>query len=643
MDQGDRHRRSKSQLRLRDEEDGSDNDRRSRATTPGRSLLEEVKSLKPVGDRNIKGRTTPQQPPEEKCELKNHFRDFMKTPALVKRGRSFSQPRDKDKPGSETESLSRKESFEEKIVEDGLQQEKGELANHTKRFLKRKSLITRNKMSDESDTDSIVRDKPVEKDNREITPSDNDIDDSTTNLVVSKPPPAKTTAEQQLYRRVRPTNTEIGEYKPSRRFDRRIRSKSDITVPKIYDMDSENHNEIEDDADTSRSIVQEDQTNGVESKSDVTEETAEQTESLESNVETLTSGVQKDIENEISNSVSQDRPRVRKNNLNSNTEYLYMSANIKVPNSNPKPFVASPTKEKSPPTYPAPSEPDDTSTKTISRQESNELPDVKHIEQSSSSPHVSTQIQTEQKKFYSKESSVFKEEPEKTYNNYVYIENGSMDRRNSDKSDYYEKKLSDKLVNGKVSEKKVSDKQLYSQDNSSDRKSSDKYNNSDYSYKYGKSFEKISDKTREGTEDRKYMDRTESIPSSYSTSTSDIMNACKSGLRRLTYRKTYSRTRSTTLEPEQDNNNNSSNRTEALDKPKTTYTQLSSGTRLPSRPTTPGPYLTATPDRTLTSGLYSKIKRPTTPGPFTRDSWKRTNQKFNYNKILNCSGHETYV
>ena len=54
--QGDKPNRSKSVHRNRDEEDGSDTDRRSRATTPsGRALLEEV-SLKPVGERKIPGR-----------------------------------------------------------------------------------------------------------------------------------------------------------------------------------------------------------------------------------------------------------------------------------------------------------------------------------------------------------------------------------------------------------------------------------------------------------------------------------------------------------------------------------------------------------------------------------------------------------
>ena len=72
----------------------------------------------------------------------------------------------------------------------------------------------------------------------------------------------------------------------------------------------------------------------------------------------------------------------------------------------------------------------------------------------------------------------------------------------------------------------------------------------------------------------------------------------------------------------------------------TKYTQLSSGNRLPNRPTTPGPYFGI--DRPVTPGPYI-AKRPNTPGPFTRESWKRTNQKFNYTKFNKYGTHETFV
>lgn len=556
--QGDRQR-SKSQLRLRDgDEDGSDNDRRSRATTPGRSLLEEV-SLKPVGERTIKGRLDP--PPEtEKCELKNHFRDFMRTtPALVKRGRSFSQPRDKDK-GSENESLSRKDSFEQKYVQDRLEQEKCELRNHTQRFLKRKSLINPNKTSDESDNDSIVRDKPVEKDNRDVTPSDNDIEDSSTNIVASKPPPFKTTAENKLYRRVRNRNRDgEAEEKPSRRFDRRLRSKSDITVPKCYDMSCENK---EDCFDSAEPEVEQSCYNGIdlsdkhvpkgiesaEHKAEGKQSYSNGLEQSETNEDSDSLDENRDIENknsflnlptaepsEVANiTETLDRTRIRKNNLNSKTEYTFLNTSLKVFNSNPKPFVSSPTTVEEKVTFPFPS--------------------------------------------------------------YTHQSSTDNERKQSDRSKDY---------------------------NSEERK--------------------VSDRSKEpSTEERKTSDKSDhsgGLGGLYTSSTSEIMNACKSGLRRLTYRKTYSRTRSCSHEKDQDNNNNTS-----PDKPADygpiVYTQLSSGTRLPNRPTTPGPYLNS--DRSFSSEMH-RLKRPTTPGPFSRDSWKRTNQRFNYSRILNCSGHETFV
>ena len=73
-------RRSKS--KARGDKDGesndcSDSDRKSRATTPGRSLLGEV-SLKPASERTIKNRLEAPTNPEQKSEFKNHFRDFMR-------------------------------------------------------------------------------------------------------------------------------------------------------------------------------------------------------------------------------------------------------------------------------------------------------------------------------------------------------------------------------------------------------------------------------------------------------------------------------------------------------------------------------------------------------------------------------------
>ena len=95
--------------------DCSDSERRSRATTPGKSLLGEV-SLKPPSERNIKNRLEPSESKEGKCEFKNHFKDFMKTPAAVRRGRSFSQSRDKDK-GSGKEDKERTQKPHKEVLQ----------------------------------------------------------------------------------------------------------------------------------------------------------------------------------------------------------------------------------------------------------------------------------------------------------------------------------------------------------------------------------------------------------------------------------------------------------------------------------------------------------------------------------------------
>ena len=208
------------------EEEESDCDRMSRATTPGRSLIEV--NLKPVKERTIAAPAS-QAREVEKCEFKNHFRDFMNSP--LKRGRSFSQPREKEQAGgTPTTCLSRKESFEQKYVQDSMEQEKGELANHTKRFLKRKSMITTGKNSDESDNDSLSKDKPGTPDNKDQ--SDND--EEAVTKIAAKPPPFKSMNELKTQRRLQRNSA-----------DRRNRSKSDVTVPKIYDLFEDKDKSVE--------------------------------------------------------------------------------------------------------------------------------------------------------------------------------------------------------------------------------------------------------------------------------------------------------------------------------------------------------------------------------------------------------------
>jgi len=138
-----------------------------------------------------------------------------------------------------------------------------------------------------------------------------------------------------------------------------------------------------------------------------------------------------------------------------------------------------------------------------------------------------------------------------------------------------------------------------------------------------------------------------------SGTTSDILAACKSGLRRLTYRKTYTRTRSHPLEEGQEEDSKQSTKSVAQSPERgdlaateraTRYTTGSSGSRIPNRPTTPGPYFGV--DRPKTPGPY----RPFSPTPgasitspsIARESWKRTNQKFNYSRYK-YGTHETFV
>ena len=371
----------------------------SRATTPGRSLLEV--NLKPVKDRPT---TLPSQAKEEeKCELKNHFRDFMNSP--LKRGRSFSQPRDKEQGGGTPTSLSRKESFEQKYVQDSMEQEKGELANHTKRFLKRKSMINPNKNSDESDND--VKDKPSTPDNKEG--SENEEEGVT--KIAAKPPPFKSLNELKTQRRLQRNTAE-----------RRNRSKSDVTVPKIYDMfEDKKPEQHEDTPDQELEIADEkpDQVNGetdtvTTTKSDnKTENDAVDTNNVDSNVnaevdnvtdkvnnlsvttvkdETVDEPEKSDVVKVISRedelelskmgyslgaiedlvvekeepkevkepeiaysepTIQQEPsvPRIRKLNSDNSNDYCYVSAKLTVTNAKPKPFVASPIDEKDPPVY----------------------------------------------------------------------------------------------------------------------------------------------------------------------------------------------------------------------------------------------------------------------------------------------------
>ena len=616
--QGDRAKRSKSQLRRgggEDSEDAngaaSDTDRRSRATTPatGRSLLEEI-SLRPVGERRP-ARDPPPRPStatgsEETCELKNHFRDFMRTPAMVKRGRSFSQPRDKaagaasgseleqEAAGTPTTSLSRKESLNDRQqqqleAERRQQQQRHELANHTKRFLKRKSMINPNKLSDESDNDiAVSRDSKTAVVDKctELTYSDNDVDNSDSRytsqhsspvvLTSKKPPPCKTTTGPEAQPTRQRTRNKEGEeeeggkgggrrLKAVQRPDRRTRSKSDITVPRIYteaelpseaDLSPETDCLVNSDlASVSTQLEAARLDSNVADKNQVVsmpkiicmaDEKEKQPAEDQKTEAQITQHWLETSTTELTEVVA--LPRIRKNNLNTSVgggEYVYVSAVSKVANARPKPFVSAVV-----------------TASTAAEEFSTSNGEYADLDNKTSASYV---------RQFSNESTPI----------------------------YAVADLAEPTANG-------SDHQTYP-------------------------------------------------PISYSNSTTELMNACKSGLRRLTYRKTYSRSRSGTVEPTDNNdnydrNNNdnsrgSKNRNNSLEgepqltSSSITYTQHSSGSRLPNRPTTPGPYM-GLDGPASAAALY---KRPTTPGPFSRQSWKRTNQKFNYSKFLNYSNHETYV
>jgi hypothetical protein len=325
--------------------------------------------------------------------------------------------------------------------------------------------------------------------------------------------------------------------KAVQRPDRRTRSKSDITVPRIYADSGECNGDVAE-AELLLTELEVSDANGTDSccTADAVRKEGKAIEAQQPWLEAATAEVTEVL----------PLPRIRKNNLNSTAgEYVYVSAVSRVANACPKPFVAAMASA--------------TLTATLSSSTSNG-----HAAGDGYNRHHST---------------------------------GSYSRQNSSES--------------------------AATNNQADAGETD-----------------------------------QPAPHHSNSSTAELMNACKSGLRRLANRKANSRSRSGTAEPGEnggpDNNNNDNssssknyNNSSSLESESPqqlltgsdiTYTQHSSGSRLPNRPTTPGPYLGL--EQSSMAGLY---KRPTTPGPFSRQSWKRTNQKFNYSKFLNYSKHETYV
>ena len=582
---GNKVKRVKSRRgRDTDTDDCSDSDRRSRATTPGKALLEEV-NLKPASERTIKNRLDAPKK-DEKSELKNHFRDFMRTPATVKRGRSFSQPRDKDgkNSGKEETSLSRKESFNDKYTREG-DQVKIELENHTKRFLQKRSLIKPMRQSDnDSDCDSFSAalsvhtgsNKTVDKDSRDSW-SEEELENSSSvsnnNIISYKPPPLSAPLTKPVNQDLVNNNEESetcretelvssvsshSNHQNNVRSSERVRSKSEIVPPQSYDIELNVEQMLEDSwgprdqktvksessAGTGKqSLVSENNTdlegfNG-QKKSDKTEQEADENYLLNN-----------------ANTICSDRQRIRKYSVYSNNEYVYVDAKMKIGNSKPRPFTLSHG---------------DNDKISISRQNSTE-------------------------------SSC-----DKDYGN-------EANKTNSCQSEQLEKSYSKLYLGGEDKENGKKEKSHRSRDRRSE--SNDDPSTSSHN-----------------------------IAASFTAKTTEILNACKNDIKKLTYRKIYMRSKSDTksksVEKETEMENGFVNGESS-----SVYTKYSSGSRIPNRPTTPGPYLDrVTSSTTASSSVTSPYipKRPTTPGPFARESWRKTNKKFNYTHINKYSNHETFV
>jgi len=590
--------------------DYSDNDRRSRATTPGRALLEEV-NLKPPSERTIKNRLDAPKKEDDKSELKNHFRDFMRTPASVKRGRSFSQPRDKDggKNSGKEESLSRKESFNEKYTREA-DQNKIELENHAKRFLQRRSLI-KPKSDNDSDNDSFSsrsRTRTIDNDSRDLredSSSDDDLDNSNssasnTNIVSYKPPIQASISHQvknsdkkakndannnsnydNLSEAVADTETitkndetEViyQKHQNSARSSERVRSKSAIVPPTNYELEL-NVEQMLEDSWGPRSNTN----NGLgESSSHVgglSTSSGRRQKSMEANGSSVMGDfkngqtaevadwMEKDENSENSllnnDTFSSDSHRIRKYNVYSNNEYVYLDANMKIGNSKPRPF-------------------------TLSHHSSSQDYDKKSFSRQNSSEYADNNARG------AKDASV-----------------------RNDSVSLLEKSYSRMFLGEDKENKKQSKSHRFEH-----RRSESK-----------------ADEADDATPNN-------SIASSFTAKTTEILNACKNDIKKLTYRKIYMRSRSDhdRTKSKSVENDHEDSEIQNRDSP-SVYTKYSSGSRIPNRPTTPGPYL----ERAVANPSPYIPKRPTTPGPFTRESWKRTNKKFNYTHLNKYSTHETFV
>ena len=620
--------------------DYSDNDRRSRATTPGRALLEEV-NLKPASERTIKKRLEPAPKSEEKCELKNHFRDFMRTPATVKRGRSFSQPRDKDGKNSGKEdagSLSRKESFNDKYTREG-DQMKHELENHAKRLLQRRSMIKQPlRHSDyESDNDSLSasghNSKTVDKDcrDRDDSSSEEDLENSSSgnsnhnnnDVIAYKPPPYRPSSpyspkyhqseckksdyddsnddnstSSQPNAAVTSLNenitadTQNGSSSNARPTSERFRSKSAVVPPTTYDVGYDVELNVEQMLEESWGPG----TNGVISGDKESLETSGKSKSVSLGVSATSSKAAESVNLEYFNNESPsaeekqseketDENSSAVNNAITGSDRLRLRKYNAVYSNSEYVYLDASKKignSKPRPFTLAHNSSQDNDKKSFSRQNSTETtPEGKHLSEEGSKGGGTEQLE----KSYSK----------------MYLTEDKENRKKSSKRHSID--------------------------------TEDGNNNSSSSH---------------------------NLAASFTAKTTEILNACKNDIKKLTYRKIYMRTKSDQVDrtksksAEKDieavrngGGHESGSGSEAV------YTKYSSGSRIPNRPTTPGPYLDRLTMETgdmsthamgsVTSTSSYVPHRPTTPGPFTRQDWKRTNKKFNYGAVNKYSSRETFV
>ena len=611
--------------------DYSDNDRRSRATTPGRALLEEV-NLKPASERTIKKRLEPAPKSEEKCELKNHFRDFMRTPATVKRGRSFSQPRDKDGKNSGKEdagSLSRKESFNEKYTREG-DQMKNELENHAKRLLQRRSMIKQPlRHSDyESDNDSLSASGPnsksVDKDcrNRDDSSSEEDIENSSSgnsnhnnsDVIDYKPPPYRPSSpylpkyhqsecKKSEYDASNDGNstppdasvTSFNENIPvdaqngsstSRPTSERFRSKSAVVPPTPYEVGYDVELNVEQMLEESWGPG----TNGVNiGEKENKEETSAKSKSVSGvsassnnasesvNLEYFNNGRSSEAGQQQSEQKETDENSSAVNNAITGSDRLRLRKYNAVCSNNSEYVYLDASKKignsKPRPFTLAHNSSQDNDKKSFSRQNSTETcPEGKHPE-----PGSTDQLEKSYSKMY--------------------------------------------LTEDKENRKKSSKRHSIDTEDGNNNNSSSSHN----------------------------------LAASFTAKTTEILNACKNDIKKLTYRKIYMRTKSDQVDRTKSKSAEKDIETvrneggqESGSGSEAVYTKYSSGSRIPNRPTTPGPYLdrlTMESPHTMSSVTTSSYipHRPTTPGPFTRQDWKRTNKKFNYGAVNKYSSRETFV